>query len=174
MAVFEESMFNAPIAGQGLTEELGSTPWQHPPQYATVDDAMNFYAERIMSPNFKEDITDVMELGVPLTTLANALQLGAVMQGKHTIDVGVLITPVIVEMLSYVGDAAGVEYSTGLEKEEADPDKIKDSHIALAMQKVRQKMEEAGETVEEEPTEVEPPQEEEPVEEAPTGLMARR
>lgn len=174
MSVFEESMFNAPIPGQGLTEELGSTPWQHPPQYATVDEAMNFYAERIMSPNFKEDITDVMELGVPLTTLANALQLGAVMQGKHTIDVGVLVTPVIVEMLSYVGDKAGVEYSTGLEKEDVDPDKIKDSHIALAMQKVKQKMEKAGETVEDSPTEAEPSQEQEPVEEAPTGLMARR
>ena len=171
MSVFEESMFNAPIAGQGLTEELGSTPWQHPPQYTTVDEAMNFYAERIMSPNFKEDITDVMELGVPLTTLANSLQLGAVMQGKHTIDVGVLVTPVIVEMLSYVGDAAGVKYNTGLEKEEVDPDKIKDSHIALAMQKVKKKMKEASEIVEEPSVE---PQEEEPVEEAPAGLMARR
>ena len=32
-------MFSAPIAGQSLTAEVGSQPWQKPPKLVTVQDA---------------------------------------------------------------------------------------------------------------------------------------
>jgi len=94
--------------------------------------------------------------------------------GKHTIDVGVLILPVIMEMLAYIGDEEGVDYVMGTELEDPDEDKFRDSTIAVAMKKVKAKMEAAGDApvedtksmVEEEPAEAsEPPA---------TGLMARR
>ena len=89
----EEPNFDRHIPGQSLTTELGTYPWQKPPQYNTVDDAMQFYAERIMNPMFRDQIAETMELGLPLTSIANALQSNGVMLGKHTIDVGVLILP---------------------------------------------------------------------------------
>ena len=39
-----------------------------------------------------------MEMGVPLTVLANTIQLASVMEGVHTVDVGILIIPIIVEL----------------------------------------------------------------------------
>jgi len=168
----QEGMFMAPIPGQGLTSELGSTPWQHPPQYTTVDEALEFYAPRVLNPDTKDDLLNVMEMGIPLTTIAQALQIGGVMQGKHTIDVGVLVTPVIIEMLAYVGDEAGVEYNTGLEGGK-DKDAISESEIGLALQKIPEVMERTEEKmVEEEP--MEEPMEMEPEEAEPMGLMARR
>lgn len=162
-----EGMFMAPIPGSGLTAELGATPWQHPPQYTTVEEALDFYAPKILNPNVKDDLLNVMETGIPLTTIAQALQMGGVMEGKHTIDVGILVTPVIVEMLAYLADTEQVEYKTGLEPVK-NSDTISDSEIALALSKVPKKMEEAKEEkVEEEPVE-------EPVQEEPMGLMARR
>lgn len=170
----EEPNFDRHIPGQSLTKELGQYPWQRPPEYNTVDDAMEFYAKRIMNPLFRDQIAETMELGVPLTSIANALQGNGVMMGKHTIDVGVLILPVIMEMLAYVGDEEGVDYIMGTELEEPDDDKFRDSTIAVAMKKVKGKMETAGkEPVEE----TEPMIEEEiaEVNEPPaTGLMARR
>ena len=170
----EEPNFNSHIPGQSLTREVGSYPWQRPPQYNTVDDAMEFYAKRIMNPMFRDQVAETMELGVPLTSIANALQGSGVMMGKHTIDVGVLILPVIMEMLAYVGDEEGVDYIMGTELEEPDDDKFRDSTIAVAMKKVKAKMEAAGDAPVED---AEPMMEEEPAEASEplaTGLMARR
>ena len=170
----EEPNFDRHIPGQSLTSKLGQYPWQRPSQYNTVDDAMQFYAERIMNPMFRDQIAETMELGVPITSIANALQGNGVMMGKHTIDIGVLILPVIMEMLAYVGDEEGVDYVMGTELEDPDEDKFRDSTIAVAMKNVEAKMKTAGkEPVEE----TEPMIEEESAEasEPPaTGLMARR
>ena len=173
MAIPEDAMFNAPIPGQMMTAELGARPFQRPPQYSTVDEAMDFYAARIMSPKLRDGILDIMEMGVPLTSLANTLQAGGVMQGKHTIDVGVLIMPVLIEMLAYVGDEEGIEYDLGMDDPEEDPDKFRDVHIYKAMQKVKEKMEKSGEEPIEEPVPSEEPTVEEPMEEKPAGLMSR-
>ena len=166
--------FNAPIPGQSLTAELGARPWQHPPQYNTVEEAMDFYAPRILEPQFRDQIVDVMELGIPLTTIANSLQSGGVMQGKHSIDVGILIMPVLIEMLSYVGDEEKIEYVVGTEMEDEDKDKFRDSTIAKAMRSVKEKMEEAGKEPIEELPESGVEEESMSEEPAPAGLMARR
>ena len=116
-----------------------------------------------------EGIVDTMELGVPLTTMADTLQTGGVMQGLHTIDVGMLAIPVIIEMLAYIAEDAGIEYTMGTDKR-IDDDKISDVKIALAMKKMREKLPEAIDEREEEPEVME----DTPVEPAPSGLMARR
>jgi len=172
--MMEEPNFERHIPGQSLTSKLGQYPWQRPAQYTNVDDAMQFYAERIMNPLFRDQIAETMELGVPLTSIANALQGNGVMMGKHTIDIGVLILPVIMEMLAYIGDEEGVDYVMGTELEDPDEDKFRDSTIAVAMKKVKAKMEAAGDAPVED---TEPMMKEEPAEASEplaTGLMARR
>ena len=92
------------------------------------------------------------------------------MEGKHTIDVGILVTPVLVEMLAYLADTENAEYKSGLEPRKRKDD-ISDTEISLAMRKASQKMEEVEEEKQEEPEEPK----DEPLEEAePKGLMARR
>ncbi len=115
-----------------------------------------------------EGMLDTMELGVPLTIMADSMQSAAVMQGLHTLDVGMLAMPVIIEMLAYIAEDAGIEYNLGIEKP-IDDDKISETKIALAMKKMRERLPEALEEREEEPEVVEA---ETAVE--PTGLMARR
>ena len=56
-----------------------------------------------------------MESGVPITTIANSLQLASVMEGKHSIDVGILVLPVLMETMAYMGDVAGIDYKMGTE-----------------------------------------------------------
>ena len=164
-----ENTFSAPIPGQGMTAELGSRPWQNPPQYASVEEALEWYIPRLVSDEMYEGLVDTMELGIPLTTMADTLQSGGVMQGLHTIDVGMLAMPVIIEMLAYIAEDAGIEYTMGTEKP-IDDDKISDTKIALAMKKMRERLPEAIEEREEEPEAME----DTPVEPAPSGLMARR
>jgi len=163
----ERDPFDYPIPGEGMTAELGSRPWQNPPQYATVEQALEFYIPKLVSEEMYDGILDSMELGIPLTTMADSMQSAAVMQGLHTVDVGILAMPVIIEMLAYIGDEAGIEYNLGMDKP-IDEDKISSTKIALAMKKMREKLPEALEEREEEPDMEEPMSEP-----APTGLMAR-
>jgi hypothetical protein len=163
----ERDPFDYPIPGEGMTAELGSRPWQNPPQYASVEQALEFYIPKLVSEELYDGILDSMELGIPLTTMADSMQSAAVMQGLHTVDVGILAMPVLIEMLAYIGDEAGIEYNLGMDKP-IDEDKISSTKIALAMKKMREKLPEALEEREEEPE-----MEETMPEPAPTGLMAR-
>ncbi len=112
----EEPSFDAPIPGMSLTHELGDRPWQTPAQYSTVDEAMSFYLPKLSSENFAAPLLQAMELGVPLTNLANSIQISGVMEGIHSLDVGILVIPVLVETMMLLGDSAGIDYVTGMEK----------------------------------------------------------
>ena len=117
-----------------------------------------------------------MELGIPLTTMADSMQSTAVMQGLHTIDVGMLAMPVIIEMLAFIGDDAGIEYTLGTEKP-LDEDKISQSKIALAMKKMRDQLPKALDDEHSKDDEASDMPMADTVEEdepQPSGLMARR
>jgi len=165
MADTPQVMIDAPIAGQSLTAELGSRPWQQPPQYTTVEEALDYYIPRILEPTLQDDLMNVIELGIPLTTIADTLQTGGAMEGKHTLDVGLLIIPVLIETLAYLAEEQGVDYVMGTDIEEDD--KPSSSAVALAIKKIKAKN---NEPVEEEPEE----QMEMKLEEPSDGLMSRR
>ena len=159
--MIQQASLDAPVPGEGLTHELGDRPWQKPAQLTNVDDVMPFYREKITDEEFIPQLMQVIELGIPLTTIANAMQSAAVMEGVHSIDVGVLMLPIIVELLKFVAEKNNVKYVTGMEKRDVKPND--EMVTALAMKEID---EEAG--MQEEPAE------EEPVEEPqPRGLMAR-
>ena len=156
---------NAPIPGMSLTAPLGGRPWQQPPQMATVEQAIDYYVPKIMDKEFLPELLTIIELGIPLTTIANSFQLASVMEGKHSIDVGVLVIPVLVELMMTVADANEVEYVSGMSREKEKG--LSNAQIALAKKKGL-----LDKDIEvEEPT---PEPTEEPEEEPNMGLMSRR
>lgn len=163
-----EVALEAPIPGHGLTAPLGGRPWQQPPQFTTVEQAIEFYTPKIMDEKFGSQLLDVIELGVPLTVIANALQTSSVMEGKHTIDVGILVLPVLVELMITLAEANEVPYKTGMESQEDTS--ISETQIALAEKKGLFKPKDK-------PTQMperEAPQEVLQEEEGQMGLMTRR
>jgi len=161
------SMFDAPIPGESLTIELGSRPWQQSPQMSTVDEAIEYYMERMSTDEFMNQLMDVLELEVPITSIVNTMQLNSVMEGVHSVDVGVLVSPLLVEMIMYMADMAKVDYVSGLEKPDTS-DKLSPTKIAKMMNKFKEEVDEMD--VDEEPS-VEALEEKT---EEPKGLMARR
>jgi len=108
MTELNQPLLDAPIAGQHMVSELGGRPWQQAPQYTTVDEAIEYYLDRMSSEEFTDQLVDVLEMDVPVTTLANTIQMAGVMDGKHSIDVGMLVMPLLMEMIMLVGDMADV------------------------------------------------------------------
>ena len=160
--------FDAPIAGMSLTHELGARPWQSPSQYSTVEEALDYYIPRLQTEEVKEQLLDVLEMGVPVTNIANAMQTAGVMQGKHSIDVGMLVLPVLVELIMLIGDAADIEYTSGLEKGKRIRSTLVDNAVERLKEEEKEKTAEVKDVVEEEEEIVE-----EMPEERAGGLMSR-
>ena len=161
-----EQSFDRPIPGMGMTFEVGSRPWQTPPELTTVEQATDYYVERMNTDAFKGQLIDVIEMGVPLATLANTIQLASVMEGVHSVDVGILMIPIIVELLITIADSQGAKYQTGMEGMENErataPNRIiSDMMRERNMKEEEMPMEEPQEMVQEEQMQ-------------PMGLMARR
>ena len=157
--------FNAPLPGESLTHELGVSPWQKPAQYSDINEVINYYTSRMDSDEFSMMLADVMEMGVPLTTLANTIQMSGVMEGKHSIDTGILAMPVIIENMMAIGDALGIKYNSGLE-DDAKLMSDRDSLANRSIMKLRQEKDMTTKPVAKEPMPMK--------EEKPMGLMSRR
>jgi hypothetical protein len=131
-----------------------------------VEQVLDYYIPRLDSDEVSEQLINVLEMGIPVTTIANTMQLGGVMEGKHSIDTGMLVLPVLIELIMLIGDVAKVDYVSGLEKET----KLDSSLIDLAVEKFKK---EQNKTQELEVAEEEEEEMEKPVEERTGGLMSR-
>ena len=165
-AVERELDLDAPIAGMSLTHEVGARPWQSPPQYNTIEEALSFYLPRIGDPNYIGQVIGLLESGTSLTTIAETMTLVGAMEGKHSIDVAVLVNPVIVEYLKGIGDLTGTEYNIDNKSEDI-------SITPTMVEKATKELQGEKEVSEEVQTEIETLGEE-TLEKAKTGLMARK
>tara|TARA_R100001440_G_scaffold2834_1_gene7690 strand:+ start:599 stop:1108 length:510 start_codon:yes stop_codon:yes gene_type:complete len=163
-----EPQIDAPIPGMGLTAPLGGRPWQQPPQFATVENALEeYYLPKITDKAFIPELLTIVELGIPLTTIANSFQLAAVMEGKHSVDVGILLIPVLVELMMTLAEANDVEYVSGMSREKET--RLSNAQIALAKKQGLLGEEEEIEAPAVDTEEVMPETEEQGM-----GLMSRR
>jgi len=156
-------LMDGPIPGQSLTTEIGARPWQQPAKFSTVEDTLEHYATKITDPKINDSLLDALEMGTPVASIAEIVVQSGAMEGIHTIDVSILVLPVIMELIAYVADEAEIEYSMdGSEK--INQDIISPSQIALAVQKLKNKKPEVKEEQSVDMAEESPPA---------SGLMAR-
>jgi len=169
--------FERPIPGQSLTTEPKNAPYERPPEIVDPVEALNVHIENLLKPGAMEDALYFLEYGVDLVTLVQGILRGAVMEGIHSIDVSLIIAPVIHEYIKGFADADGLDYKEGWETEEEEKalSYRRDAERAKKlMNKLREEEGQAIPTTMKEMTE-EPEMEPEVEEEEPakTGLMAR-
>ena len=168
-------MFERPIPGQSLTAEPKSQAFERPPEITDPIEALDAHMDNLAREGAMEDALYFLEFGVDLVTLVQGMLRGAVMEGIHSIDVSLIIAPVLHEHIKGFADASGVEYDEGFENEEGKKALSYRRDVARAKEMLKQIKEEEDapspdvvvEAAEEPEPEVE---EQEPVQ---TGLMAR-
>ena len=165
-----EPSLDAPVPGMGMTAEVGSRPWQQPAQYSTIEQVAQFYIGQMQNDSFAKQAVNLLETKMPVTMIANAMKTSNVMNGIHSIDLGLLALPIIMETLMLMGDSVGIDYIVGIERNIEE--ETKDSEMALAVSKAEDAKIPAIEDEEEMVVEEDiMPQE---TEDEPVGLMARR
>ena len=173
-------MFSAPIPGQSLTSEPKNYAWENPVKYTNPEDALLWHMERLDTPKRIKAMLQLLELGLDVVTMTEGIARNAVAQGIHTIDTSLIISPVIHEFITGAADAAGIDYSEGLEEEELDDEEFKYAVEESKAQKILADMEDGEEMdlaplmEESEDIEMTEDKTEDMSEEEPMGLMARR
>lgn len=143
--------------GISWTDNPRSTPWNTPPQIVKVEEVAQRYIDSLSMPNTINSSLEVLESGVPIAALANAMMLSGVASNVHTLDAGILVTPVIIEMMVTLAEMHGVEYQV-FEKD-PDADNVPARVVKRAIMKAEQTSADVEEVV---------------AEPAPAGLMARK
>ena len=167
-------MFERPIPGQSLTAEPKSQAFERPPEITDPIEALDAHMDNLAREGAMEDALYFLEFGVDLVTLVQGILRGAVMEGIHSIDVSLIIAPVLHEHIKGFADASGVEYDEGFENEEGKKVLSYRRDVARAKEMLKKiKEEDAPEpdVIEEPVKELEPEVEEQ--EPDKTGLMAR-
>ena len=165
----EEPNFDAPIPGMSLTHELGARPWQQPAQFPDVESASEYYMSRMSSEDFIDQLIDILEMGVPVTVIANSMQLTGVMEGLHSVDVGMLVSPLLIEMMIMLAESAEIEFTTGLEN--PNKNKVRNSLLTKYAMQYEKELENINAKEIAEESDEDTSEKTEPM---ATGLMSRR
>lgn len=84
-------MFSGPTPGQSLTHEPKSQPWEKPPQFTQLSDAMNFLMEQITQPIHLKQMLAIMDAGMPIEAIARTIIFSGFSLGKWNPDLGMLM-----------------------------------------------------------------------------------
>jgi len=148
-----------PVApGISWTAPEKSRPWQQPPQLVNIGDVVQKYMDNFSDLEVMSSAIDAIETKVPLSVMAQSIMLNHVSEGVHTMDMGILVMPVIIELLITFAELSNIDYIVF-------PDEIEKEYIVplgvakLAMKKALESMEKTVEQVQET---------------KPAGLMARK
>lgn len=162
-------MFNAPIPGQSLTTEPKGYPWERPPEITDPEEAIQMHLARLSEPDMLEGILDLIEVDeLDVKTLTAGIMRGAVAKGMHSIDVALLVAPVVHEFIKQGALAFGLNPDDGFENKEEKAEYAKAKKTGLAKKMIKKISPAVA---------IEAVQEESPVEqvavEKPKGLMSR-
>lgn len=183
------AMFDAPIPGQSLTMTPKNAPWENPPQMNTVEEVVPYYIQKLSNQAVMDDFGALVDAGVPLQPIVEGLYMTGVVRGMHTLDVGLLIAPVIKEYLTVSLSAMGYDIPAEKDVDAEATEKERNRFITAVNARLAsgatqdegtQMIAEASEAMGGEPVEQEAPmeeampaQEETPAPAMGRGLMAK-
>jgi len=132
--------FAGPIPGASLTTEVGNRPWENPPKESSLDVVINNYLRRLQNEEIVMPLLDAIKYGTSITTIVEAVIETAVMEGEHTIDIGVLASPVIVEYLKQAAEVAKIDYKLSdiNVRKDREPKKIDNRLLEEVLKEIEQ------------------------------------
>ena len=108
------SMFEAPVPGQSLTKEPGKYPWESPPQFNNIDEAITHYVNRFQDEKVMFNLFSLMEAKVPITSITESMILHGFAEGLYNPDVGLLVANDLMELLVGMAEEADIPYEMGV------------------------------------------------------------
>lgn len=151
--------------GQSLTAEPKNAPYENPPQFTKPEEALDFHLERLTETDRMDAMMEALELDFTVVELTEGILRGAVMDGRHSVDVSLLIAPIVHEFIRTTAEKSGIDFVEFESDDEEQRENVRYQINEHKAQKILKDFEEDGK--------VDEPIEPEAKPEQPKGLMAR-
>ena len=108
----EEPNFGRPIPGNSLTtHKPGDRPWERPPEMSTVEETLRYYFKMLNNPDVIDDLMTLLDMGVPIRPIVQSIYTSGVMNGMHSLDVGLIIEDTMSEFLATVAKSYDIDFT---------------------------------------------------------------
>lgn len=135
--------FDGAIPGQSLTGSPRQFAWERPPETADPEVAIIHHINRLSQPEIEDNVLDAIQFGLPISYLTDLALTGGVAQGIHSIDVSLVIAPVVHEYIRSMAESSGLPYKEFFRQ---DSDTITpETRKELALEAVREALDKAPE-----------------------------
>lgn len=105
-----QQVLNGPIPGESLTQAPGSRPYEQPPQYTTIDDAMNSILKSLQDKKNTHHLLALLEAGVPMNVIVGTLLQHGFAEGKWAPSMTFLLMAPLSMLLVRIAKEAGIKY----------------------------------------------------------------
>lgn len=166
--------FEAPIPGESLTKTPKNAIYENPPEINDPAEAIERHLDNLSNPDTMEAVMELLESDAfSIQDVVSGLTRVAVAHGLHSIDISLLIGPVLHEFIKQTADVVGVEYREGYEGMKTSEKEMRQRAALLAKRQLEKMDVETPVVDEEEIDEVSEDQVEEVEEKTTRGLMSK-
>ena len=109
----------APIPGQSLTATPKQYKWERPPQMSDHEEVVKHYINKLADKDVMDDLAVLFDGGMPISPFVETLTTTGVSEGLHTIDVSLIVGPVLHAFIK----AAMLQYGIDAKDDTYDPNK---------------------------------------------------
>jgi hypothetical protein len=104
--------FQAPIPGQSLTDDPETPrPFEQPPQYTTVEEALEHYFEMMTQENIYEGILQALLDDVSIMEIVKPLLFQGFQEGLFNPDMMLLLAEPLTYMIAALAEQADVDFT---------------------------------------------------------------
>ena len=106
----DRTSFGAPIPGESLTSSpTKRMPWERPPQFTNITDAVKYLYERLTIDTNLSDIIDMLRKGITVEEVSRVILTAGFSEGKWNNDLLLLLIEPLMYLLYFLSVQSGVD-----------------------------------------------------------------
>lgn len=117
-----KELIDGPISGEAWQNAPRTMPWDRPPQYANLDEALDYTFRRLRNPIVSKKFLNLMEAGLPIDMLVAMFLKYGFMQGKYGAPIMAQMVPPLTVIMWRMAETAGVQPKLSTDKDIAPVD----------------------------------------------------
>tara|TARA_R110002096_G_C14505382_1_gene715714 strand:- start:614 stop:1228 length:615 start_codon:yes stop_codon:yes gene_type:complete len=132
---------NLAIPGQSLTDEPKNFAWERPPEITNPDKAIAYHIDYLSNPEVVESTLFILASGLPVKNFVDVLLTNAVGNGIHSIDISMIIKPVLEEAVVLTAIEADIKFLEEFDNSKAKEASQKTNEETLILSRLKEALE---------------------------------
>ena len=117
-----QTIMDAAIPGQSLTDEPGNAKWEHPPKYTKLEDAVDYIFDKLLEEKHYNKLRLMLDEKIPVEAIVRSIILAGFSEGAFTPDLAMQLVEPVTVMIAGIGKRAGKD-SVPMRMPETEPDR---------------------------------------------------